>query len=123
MLLLQCFRPHQVIGFSLHFVQNLPTNSAEEPEIFMGLWLLPFGYLVFKSDFLPKVFGILLIAGCFGYLIDFIGGAVLTNYADTSISNYVTLPATVGEIGICLWLLIIGVNESKIPVLSARNAA
>ncbi len=92
-------------------------------EIFMGLWLLPFGYLVFKSGLLPKVFGILLIAGCFGYLIDFMGGTVLTSYSNTSIANYVTLPATVGEIGICLWLLIIGVNESKIPVLSARNAA
>ncbi|MEP0713279.1 MAG: DUF4386 domain-containing protein [Algoriphagus sp.] len=40
---------------------------------FWVLWLFPFGYLVYKSDFLPRFFGILLMAGCFGYLISFFG--------------------------------------------------
>ena len=40
--------------------------------IFWGLWLFPLGYLVFKSGFLPKILGVLLMIGCFGYLIDFL---------------------------------------------------
>ncbi|MHC4073208.1 MAG: DUF4386 domain-containing protein, partial [Planctomycetota bacterium] len=34
-------------------------------QIFWGLWLLPLGYLVFKSGFLPRILGVLLIIGGF----------------------------------------------------------
>ena len=37
--------------------------------IFWGLWLLPMGYLVFKSNYMPKIIGALLMIACFGYLI------------------------------------------------------
>ncbi|MDQ6763659.1 MAG: DUF4386 domain-containing protein [Bacteroidota bacterium] len=80
-------------------------------QIFWGLWLFPFGYLVFKSKFLPKILGIFLMAGCFGYLIDFVGSFFLPHYNETIISSYITLPASIGEIGICLWLLVIGVKN------------
>ncbi len=30
-------------------------------EMFWGLWLLPFGLLVYKSEFIPRIFGILLL--------------------------------------------------------------
>ena len=82
-------------------------------SIFWGLWLLPFGYLVYKSGFLPKLLGILLMAGCFGYLINIFGGIIFQNYFAFGISNYVSIPASLGEIGICLWLLIVGVKESQ----------
>ena len=39
-------------------------------QIFFGLWLLPLGYLVLKSGWFPAWIGALLIAGCFGYLVD-----------------------------------------------------
>ena len=38
-------------------------------SIFCGLWLLPLGYLVFKSGYIPRILGVLLMIGCFGYLI------------------------------------------------------
>ena len=37
-------------------------------EIFWGLWLIPFGLLVYRSRFLPRILGVWLMAGCFGYL-------------------------------------------------------
>lgn len=80
-------------------------------HIFSGLWLFPFGYLVFKSDFLPKILGILLILGGFGYVIDFMGFALFKNYSKLGISQFTILPASIGEIGICLWLIFIGVKE------------
>jgi len=43
-------------------------NGVQLSQIFWGLWLLPFGYLVYKSGFLPKILGIFLMAGCFGYI-------------------------------------------------------
>ena len=89
-------------------------NGIEISQIFWGLWLFPFGYLVYKSGFLPKLLGILLMAGCFGYLITFFGGFLYSNFHKTILSDIVGIPASVGEIGICLWLLIMGTNKLKI---------
>jgi len=77
-------------------------------EIFWGLWLFPFGYLVFKSGFLPRTLGIVLMIGCFSYLITFFGRILLPHFA---IPRFVMWPAMLGEIGICLWLLIMGVRQ------------
>lgn len=82
-------------------------------SIFSGLWLFPLGYLIFKSGLLPKVLGILLMMGCFGYLIDFTGSFLFPSYHKMTISNYITLPASIGEIGTCLWLLIMGTKNNK----------
>jgi len=91
------------------FLDNY-NNGIEISQIFWGLWLFPFGYLVYKSGFLPKLLGILLMAGCFGYLITFFGGFLYEDYYSTLFSDIVGLPASIGEIGICLWLLIMGTN-------------
>ncbi|MCK6541662.1 DUF4386 domain-containing protein [bacterium] len=85
-------------------------NGIQIVSIFWGLWLFPFGYLVFKSGFLPKILGVFLMAGCFGYLINFTGRFLYPNYPSLGIGGYVSLPATIGEIGICLWLLIGGIK-------------
>lgn len=90
-------------------------NGIEIASVFWGLWLLPFGYLVFKSGFLPKILGICLMAGCFGYLTNFIGGFLFQNYAGLGIARFVSLPGSIGEIGICLWLLIIGIKDKQAP--------
>lgn len=89
-------------------------NGIQIVSIFWGLWLLPFGYLVFKSDFLPKILGVLLMLGCFGYLINFTGNFLFQNYADLGIGRFVSLPASLGEMGICLWLLIVGTKNKVV---------
>ncbi len=86
-------------------------NGLALSQIFWGLWLLPFGYLVYKSGFLPKILGILLMAGCLGYLITFFGGFLYADYHQTLFAQIVGYPAPLGEIGICLWLLIMGTNK------------
>ncbi len=80
---------------------------------FWGLWLLPFGYLVYKSGFIPKIFGILLMLGCFSYVTNFFGNTLFVNYQNLGFSKIIGKIPSVAEIGICLWLLIIGVKKSK----------
>lgn len=82
-------------------------------SIFSGLWLFPFGYLVFKSKFLPKILGIFLMLGCFGYLTNFLGHSLVPHYSKMGIAFFIQLPASLGEIGTCLWLLIMGAKNSK----------
>ncbi|OBX19319.1 hypothetical protein A9996_18865, partial [Gelidibacter algens] len=83
-------------------------------SVFFGLWLFPFGYLVYKSGFIPKIFGIFLMLGCFSYLINFIGNTLFVNYPSLGIASYIQIPASIGEIGICLWLLIIGTKQKRV---------
>ena len=80
---------------------------------FWALWLFPLGYLMFKSGFLPKFLGMVLMVGSVGYYLDFLGRIVFSDYSSWIISDYITIPASIGEIGTCLWLLIMGAKESK----------
>ncbi|OCA78586.1 hypothetical protein BBH99_21215, partial [Chryseobacterium contaminans] len=83
-------------------------------QIFWGLWLYPFGYLVYKSGFLPKILGIFLMLGCLGYVLNVLGRIVIPEFSSYPISGYITLPASIGEIGICIWLLMVGVKNKSI---------
>jgi hypothetical protein len=85
-------------------------NLVFVSEIFWGLWLLPFGYLVFKCGFLPKTLGVLLMLGCFSYLIDFFVRMLIPH---GSVSGFIMVPATLGEMGICLWLVLMGTSKPK----------
>ena len=48
--------------------------------VFFGINLFILGYLVFKSGYVPKILGILLIGASLGYLIDTFAKALLPNY-------------------------------------------
>lgn len=92
---------------------NIFRNGIKVDEIFWGLWLFPLGYLIYRSGFIPKIIGILLMTGCFAYLAEFIGSFFFPHYADLDIANYVIMPASIGELVTCLWLLIVGVRTGK----------
>ncbi len=77
-------------------------------QFFWGTWLFPFGYLVYRSGFLPKVLGFFLMLGSFGYTFDFFARILTPFYSETALAQYATIPASIGEIGSCLWLLIMG---------------
>lgn len=107
---LKVFSPEQLHAQALFYLDQYDSGMSIV-HIFSGLWLFPFGYLVFKSGFLPKALGLLLILGCFGYVIDFMGFALFRKYPEFGFSQFMILPASFGEIGICLWLLFIGVKK------------
>lgn len=84
-------------------------NGNIVSNVLWGAWLLPFGYLVFKSGFLPKILGVFLMLGCLSYLAEFVGRLL---FSMKDIPWYISMPSSVGEFGICLWLLIFGVKEN-----------
>jgi uncharacterized protein DUF4386 len=87
---------------------NLHQSGIFIAQIFWGLWLFPMGYLVYNSGFLPRIIGIFLILGCFGYLIDSFA-FFLFPHLNLAVSHY----TFIGELFIALWLLIKGVNVKK----------
>lgn len=80
-------------------------------SIFWGLWLAPLGWLIVKSGAIPRVLGVLLIAGCAGYLANYFGPVLYEGFADLSFRGWISKPGSIGEIGTCLWLLFMGARE------------
>jgi len=78
-----------------------------------GPWLFFFGLLVFKSGFLPRILGVLLIAACFGYLADSLTPLLLPSYANL-VGRIANIPLTLGEPAIILWLLIRGAKDQRL---------
>ena len=76
-------------------------------QVFWGLWLLPLGFLVFESGFLPKLLGILLIIAGAGYVFDSGTQLLFPGFAEISRFTFV------GELLFALWLLIKGVNVER----------
>lgn len=85
-------------------------------EIFWGLWLLPFGLLVYRSRFLPRILGVWLILNCFAYLATSVTGLMWPQYEQT-VSNWL-FPVMFGELAMMLWLIIMGAKERQ-PLATA----
>lgn len=67
--------------------------------IFWGLWLFPFGVLVMRSGFLPRILGVLLIVNCFAYLAISLTSLLQPGYS-TVVSRVALLPMAAGELSI-----------------------
>jgi len=75
-------------------------------SIFWGLWLFPFGMLVIRSGFIPRVFGVLLMIAGVAYLASAFTTLVLPRYEE--LVSKVALPFELAEVPIIFWLLIWG---------------
>lgn len=49
---------------------NLHEYGIVVAQIFWGLWVLPMGLLIIKSEFIPKILGVLMLIAGTGYIID-----------------------------------------------------
>jgi hypothetical protein len=90
---------------------NLYTSGFAIAQIFFSAWLLPLGYLVYKSRFLPKWLGLLLILDFFGNMSWFLQVFLLPDYKIIAYpGNAISF---IAEIALTAWLLIMAVKEQK----------
>jgi hypothetical protein len=90
----------------MRFFLDLRGAGYDLAGIFWGLWLFPLGLLVYRSGFIPKLLGILLMAGCFAYLANSFTSLVLPSFAD-AVARWMD-PVQLVEMVFMLWLLIRG---------------
>ena len=95
---------------------NLHKYGYTIAQIFFGLWLLPLGYLIFKSGYFPKILGILVMIACFGHLLEFFQIFLFPGYEVIAYPGLVA--AMIGEFSFFFWLLIKG---AKIPEMKSEN--
>ena len=113
---LTVFNKDQLDALGMLFVR-LHGQGNVINEIFWGLWLFPFGVLVYKSRFLPRILGVWLIVNCFAYVIISLTGI----FSPEHYSKVFTWsqPVLFGEIAIMLWLLIKGAKVEALPVAAS----
>ena len=101
-----------VLGFL-----SLNSSGNDIASLFWGLWLFPFGILVVRSPFLPRIPGFLLLLAGLGYLTTGLTSIVLPAYSQ--VVSRVTMPLLLGEFPIIFWLLIKG---AAMPPGSGRTS-
>src|SRR5215467_2276640 len=77
------------------------------PLAVFGVYCLLIGYLIFRSNFLPRILGVLMAFGGLGWLT--FASADLTSY----LSPFNLVPGILGESALTLWLLAKGVNAER----------
>jgi len=80
--------------------------------IFFGCECLVLGYLIFRSGYLPKILGVLMQIAGLSYLTNSFS-LILVPALASRMFPAILLPALVGEMSLCLWLLVKGVNIER----------
>jgi hypothetical protein len=112
---LSAFNTAQLQAMTMLFY-DLQKMGIYIAQIFWGLWLFPFGILVYKSSFFPKWLGILVVLGGIGYLIECL---VQFLFPDYKVIGYSAVAISgVAEFAFIFWLLIKGV---KVQTLNNTN--
>lgn len=109
---LSVFTKAQLNALTLGFLR-LHSNGTIVVTAFWGLWLFPFGILVIKSGFLPRILGFLLIVTGFAYLMSSVTSIVLPEYGH--VVSRIMMPLYFGEVPIIFWLLIKGAKVQPLP--------
>jgi hypothetical protein len=104
---LSVFQKPQLDSLAYLFL-HLHSQGISVVSVFWGLWLFPFGMLVIRSGFIPRIFGILLMIAGVAYLASSFATLVLPRYGP--LVSQVTSPLTIAELPIVFWLLIWGVK-------------
>jgi Domain of unknown function (DUF4386) len=114
---LSAFQPAQLDALVLLSLRLHNTGFAVA-QIFWGLWLVPYGLLIMRSGFIPRVLGILqIIAGC-AYVVSSATLFLLPHYLP--LVSRAMVPLEAGEAPLILWLVIFG---AKAPPLARVPAA
>ena len=107
---LNVFQAGQLQSLAM-FLLDLREKGFLIAQLFYGAWLFPLGYLVYKSGFLPKILGIVLMVHCFTWLSTVFQSFLFPSFVAIT---YVSWPlGFIGEFGLTLWLLIKGAKEQK----------
>lgn len=106
---LRVFQSDQLQALAMFFL-NLHESGFMIAQFFFAAWLFPLGYLVFRSGYLPRILGIVVMVECFAWLLYplqfFLFPSVFLTYLSSAVGF-------IGEFSLTLWLLIKGVNETK----------
>ena len=108
---LKVFQLDQLQALAMLFL-NLHESGFMIAQFFFAAWLFPLGYLVYRSGYLPKLLGIILMVEFFAWLLYplqfFLFPSVFVTYLSSAVGF-------IGEFSLALWLLLMGAKEHILP--------
>ena len=110
------FSPAQRDALALGFLKAHGSGTALSIG-FWGLWLFPFGLLVVRSGFIPRILGVLLWVAGVAYVVASVMAILLPEHRQAVFR--ILMPLYFGEVPIIFWLLIKGAREPKPAALPA----
>ena len=120
--LLQSFQPEQLNDLAMVFIKT-GSYGSQIITLYWGLWLIPLGLLVYKSGFIPRLLGILLVINGIGYVINCCTALLFPDYL-AIVYKYIFVTYFIGEIPLILWLLIVGVKSgNKLKITKVQPEA
>jgi hypothetical protein len=108
---LKTFQPNQLATLSLLSL-NIQAQGYAIGLVFFGFYCMLAGYVIFTSRMIPKLFGVLYMISGLGYLINSFTMFLSKGFANP-LFIYLAIPIFIGELSLCLWLLIRGVDNTK----------
>jgi hypothetical protein len=112
---LNVFQPDQLQALAMLFI-DLHKNGFMIAQFFYAAWLFPLGYLVFKSGYLPRILGVILMVESAAWLLYPLQFFLLPAYETISYLSFAV--GFIGEFSLALWLLIKGAKEGKPDALA-----
>jgi hypothetical protein len=104
---LSAFTAEQLQGLALVFLKLRAAAYHNIGLVFFGLYLLAVGVLILRSTFLPRILGVLMGLAGLSYVL------FLSPPLVWSLQPYILVFPAVGQISLCLWLLVMGVNVER----------
>jgi hypothetical protein len=98
--------PGQLQALAFMFLK-LNTYAFDVYLVFFGLWCILTGYLIFKSTFLPRVLGLLLMISGLGWVI------YLLPPIATRLFPFIAGASALGEVPLEFWLIVMAVNAQR----------
>jgi len=108
---LKAFDPHQRQALA-YLSLDLHESGYGIGLIFFGFTCLITGYLMFKSGYFPRIIGVMQIIAGLSYLINSFAQILSPAFA-AALFPAIVVPAFIGELATCLWLLVKGLNVEK----------
>ena len=103
---LGAFTPHQLQDLSLVFLK-LNAQAYDIYLVFFGLWCVLIGYLIFRSTFLPRILGVLLLIDGLGWML------YLLPPLAQQLFPLIAVAAGLAEFPLEIWLIVMGVNNER----------
>lgn len=99
--------PQQLPAAAMSLLQS-EANLFQVSSIFWGLWMMPLGWLAYRSGLVPKLIGVALIVGGFGYVSSFVLPVLEIDLAGSVLSGALMAVTLASELAFIFWLIVKG---------------
>ena len=109
---LNTFQQSQLATLSLLSL-NIQSQGYAIGLVFFGFYCIIIGFVIYKTNAIPRIIGVLYAIAGLCYLINSFTMFLSKGFANPMFI-YLAIPIFIGELSVCLWLLIKGIDTTKL---------